>query len=85
MHADYYHALGITGFYMVLALRDPANIGKYHDDAQMWQTAERVTREAMDESQIPYVEELDGAAHYGPKVDFVIRAVRPAAARSPSG
>jgi threonyl-tRNA synthetase len=75
MHADYYEALGITGFHMVLALRDPANIDKYHDDAQMWQAAERITREAMDESRIPYVEDLGGAAHYGPKVDFVIRAV----------
>jgi threonyl-tRNA synthetase len=62
MHADYYQALGITGFYMVLALRDPANIEKYHDDAGMWQTAERITREAMDESGIPYVEEPGGAA-----------------------
>jgi threonyl-tRNA synthetase len=75
MHADYYRALGLTSFYMVLALRDPADTGKYHDDAGMWQTAERVTREAMDESAIPYVEEPGGAAHYGPKVDFVIRAV----------
>jgi len=75
MHAGYYQALGITGFSMVLALRDPANIDKYHDDAQMWQTAERITREAMDESGIRYVEEPGGAAHYGPKVDFVIRTV----------
>jgi threonyl-tRNA synthetase len=75
MHDDYYRALGIAGFYMVLALRDPANKDKYHDDAQMWETSERITREAMEESRIPYVEELGGAAHYGPKVDFVIRAV----------
>jgi threonyl-tRNA synthetase len=75
MHDDYYRALGITDFYMVLALRDPANTDKYHDDAEMWQNAERITREAMEESNIPYVEELGGAAHYGPKVDFVIRAV----------
>lgn len=75
MHDDYYRALGITDFYMVLALRDPANTDKYHDDEEMWTTAERITREAMEESNIPYVEELGGAAHYGPKVDFIIRAV----------
>ena len=74
-HDMYYRALGITDFYMVLALRDPANKDKYHDDEEMWSTAERITREAMDESDIPYVEELGGAAHYGPKVDFMIRAV----------
>lgn len=75
MHDDYYRALGITDFYMILALRDPADNVKYHDDADMWHNAERITREAMEESGIPYVEELGGAAHYGPKIDFIIRAV----------
>lgn len=75
MHDDYYRALGMTDFYMVLALRDPANTDKYHDDGEMWRNAERITREAMEESNIPYIEELGGAAHYGPKVDFIIRAV----------
>jgi threonyl-tRNA synthetase len=75
MHDEYYRTLGITDFYMVLALRDPANKAKYHDDEQMWTTAERITREAMEESDIPYVEEFGGAAHYGPKVDFIIRSV----------
>ncbi|NND04241.1 MAG: threonine--tRNA ligase, partial [Acidimicrobiia bacterium] len=72
LHAHYYEHLGIEDFHMVLALRDPANVDKYHDDEAMWDTAERITREAMDESEIPYVEELGGAAHYGPKVDFVL-------------
>jgi threonyl-tRNA synthetase len=75
MHDEYYRALGIIDFYMVLALRDPANKDKYHDDEQMWATAERITREAMEESNIPYVEDPGGAAHYGPKVDFMIRSV----------
>lgn len=75
MHDMYYRALGITDFYMVLALRDPANKTKYHDDEKMWRNSEQITREAMEESNIPYVEEIGGAAHYGPKVDFMIRAV----------
>ncbi|ONM49571.1 threonine--tRNA ligase [Nocardia donostiensis] len=75
MHDDYYRTLGIKDFYMVLALRDPNNRTKYHDDEQMWTDAERITREAMEESNIPYIEEIGGAAHYGPKVDFMIRAV----------
>jgi threonyl-tRNA synthetase len=75
MHDDYYRALGITDFYMVLALRDPVNKDKYHDDEEMWRRAEAITREAMDESGIPYVEDIGGAAHYGPKVDFIIRSV----------
>jgi threonyl-tRNA synthetase len=75
MHDDYYRALGITDFYMVLATRDRANTEKYHDDEQMWQDAERITREAMEESGIPFIEDPGGAAHYGPKVDFMFRTV----------
>ncbi len=75
LHDYYYRSLGIEDFHMVLALRDPKNTEKYHDDAQMWATAERITRDAMDESGIPYVEDIGGAAHYGPKVDFIIRSV----------
>ena len=75
LHDTYYRALGIEDFYMVLALRDPENTKKYHGDDAMWADAERMTREAMDESGIPYVEEIGGAAHYGPKVDFMIRSV----------
>ncbi len=75
MHDEYYRALGITDFYMVLALRDPAKTDKYHDDEQMWRDSECITREAMEESNIPYVEDPGGAAHYGPKVDFMFRTV----------
>lgn len=75
LHEYYYRTLGITDFYMVLALRDPRNKKKYHGDEAMWTEAERLTREAMEESGIPYVEDIGGAAHYGPKVDFFIRAV----------
>lgn len=44
MHDEYYRALGITDFYMVLALRDPKNKDKYHDDEQMWVTHARRRR-----------------------------------------
>lgn len=75
MHDEYYRTLGISDFYMVLALRDPKNTTKYHGDEQMWLDAERITREAMEESDIPFVEDIGGAAHYGPKVDFMFRTV----------
>jgi threonyl-tRNA synthetase len=74
LHAYYYEALGIDEFYMELALKDPKNTEKYHGDDAMWEEAEQLTREAMDESGIPYVEEVGGAAHYGPKVDFIVRS-----------
>ena len=75
LHAYYYSLLGIDDYHMFLALRDPNNLGKYHDDDEMWATAERITREAIEESGIPFIEDVGGAAHYGPKVDFILRSV----------
>jgi threonyl-tRNA synthetase len=75
LHDFYYRALGIDDFHMVLAVRDPHNTKKYHGDEAMWELAERITREAMDESGIHYVTDVGGAAHYGPKADFIIRSV----------
>ena len=75
LHETYYTGLGITDFHMVLAVRDPANTEKYHDDEEMWEKAERITRSAMERSGIPFVLDVGGAAHYGPKIDFVIKSV----------
>ncbi len=74
LHELYYTQLGIKDFYMVLALRDPAKTDKYHGDDEMWHKAERLTRQAIEESGIPHVEDVGGAAHYGPKIDFIIRS-----------
>ena len=75
MHEMYYQQLGITDFHMVLAVRDPANTDKYHDDEEMWTRAEAITRGAMEKSGIPFILDVGGAAHYGPKIDFIIRSV----------
>lgn len=71
----YYKKLGINDFYMELALRDPKNPEKYHGNKKMWSLAEKMTRQAMIESKIPFKEKKGGAAFYGPKVDFIIESV----------
>jgi len=73
LHKYYYDLLDIKDYWMVLALRNPKN-KKYHGDEAMWQKAERITRQAMEVSGIDYVVEEDGAAFYGPKVDFQIKS-----------
>jgi threonyl-tRNA synthetase len=75
LHQYYYKVLGITDFYMELALRDPRNIKKYHGDEKMWRLTEKIIREAMIESNVPYVVKKGEAAFYGPKVDFNIKAI----------
>jgi len=74
LHDYYYRTLGISDFYMELSLRNPENT-KYHGDEEMWEKAEAMTRKAMDVSGIEYRVEHDGAAFYGPKVDFQIKSV----------
>ncbi|MDX1959415.1 MAG: threonine--tRNA ligase [Leptospiraceae bacterium] len=73
LHEYYYKTLGIKDYYMVLSLRDPEN-KKYHGEEEMWAKAESLTRKAMEESGVRYVVENDGAAFYGPKMDFQIKS-----------
>jgi threonyl-tRNA synthetase len=72
LHEYYYKALGIENYEMELALRDPAKMDKYHGDEEDWIDAERMTIEAMEKSGVPYKVVNEGAAFYGPKMDFQI-------------
>lgn len=72
LHEYYYKALGITEYMMELALRDGANMTKYHGSEEDWQLAEKMTIEAMERSGVPYTVVNEGAAFYGPKMDFQI-------------
>lgn len=59
--------------YYRLSLRDPNNKEKYFNDDEMWNMAENELRAALDEIGIDYVEALDEAAFYGPKLDIQIK------------
>lgn len=71
LHEYYYKTLGIENYQMELALRDPSN-DKYHGNEEDWKDAERMTIEAMEKSGVPYTVVNEGAAFYGPKMDFQI-------------
>lgn len=72
LHEYFYKTLGIENYEMELALRDPENMEKYHGDEEDWKDAESMTREAMEQSGVPYKVVNEGAAFYGPKMDFQI-------------
>lgn len=74
LHEYYYQKLGIKDYEMELALRDPNKMDKYHGDEQDWQDAEKMTIEAMEQSGVPYKVVHEGAAFYGPKMDFQIKS-----------
>jgi threonyl-tRNA synthetase len=49
--------------------RDPNNKEKYFPDDSLWEKAESVMKEALDEIDLKYTEAKDEAAFYGPKLD----------------
>lgn len=72
LHEYYYKILGIKKYEMILALRDPKNMTKYHGEEADWKLAEEMTIQAMEKSGVPYKIVHEGAAFYGPKMDFEI-------------
>ena len=72
LHEYYYQTLGIENYEMELALRDKDKKDKYHGDEEDWKESERMTIEAMETSGVPYKVVNEGAAFYGPKMDFQI-------------
>lgn len=74
LHEFYYQKLGITEYIMELALRDPSKMDKYHGEEEDWKLAEEMTKKAMEISGVPYVIVNEGAAFYGPKMDFQIKS-----------
>jgi threonyl-tRNA synthetase len=74
MHERHYKRLGVNEYYMRFSRWDPNRKEKYIDQPENWEFCEKMMKEAMDESGIPYTEAVDEAAFYGPKIDFQIKS-----------
>lgn len=72
LHEYYYKILGIEKYEMELSLRNPEKLDKYHGEEKDWKLAEEMTIKAMEKSGVPFKIVHDGAAFYGPKMDFQI-------------
>ncbi|GBU11124.1 threonyl-tRNA synthetase [Erysipelotrichaceae bacterium] len=71
---DVHKTFDVEVDYYRLSYRDPADKEKYYDNAEMWDNAEKMLKETMDELQIPYVEAIGEAAFYGPKLDIQVKS-----------
>ena len=61
---------------MRLSLHSPDKLGiKYVNEPELWLETEAMVRQVMSEANIPFVEVLDEAAFYGPKIDVQIYSV----------
>ncbi|BDG37065.1 threonine--tRNA ligase [Saccharococcus caldoxylosilyticus] len=70
---EVYKDFGLNDYSFRLSYRDPHDKEKYYDDDEMWEKAQRMLREAMDELGLEYYEAEGEAAFYGPKLDVQVR------------
>ena len=68
-----YKELGIENYRFELSLRDPNDKVKYHQDDNMWDKAENMLRDVLNDLKIDYVEKIGEAAFYGPKLDVQVK------------
>src|SRR3954467_10032612 len=70
---EVYKDFNINDYSFRLSYRDPQDTEKYFDDDAMWEKAQSMLKEAMDDLGLDYFEAEGGAAFYGPKLDVQVR------------
>ena len=70
---EVYKDFNFTDYSFRLSYRDPEDTEKYYDDDEMWEKAQGMLKEAMDEMGVPYYEAEGEAAFYGPKLDVQVK------------
>ncbi|MDL0436646.1 MULTISPECIES: threonine--tRNA ligase [unclassified Niallia] len=70
---DVYKDFNLTDYSFRLSYRDPQDTEKYFDDDEMWNKAQSMLKEAMDDLGLDYYEAEGEAAFYGPKLDVQVK------------
>ncbi len=70
---EVYKDFDLTDYSFRLSYRDPEDKEKYYDDDEMWNRAQAMLKEAMDEMGHDYFEAEGEAAFYGPKLDVQVK------------
>ncbi|MGO2082467.1 threonine--tRNA ligase [Vagococcus sp.] len=68
-----YADFNITDYSFRLSYRDPNNTEKYFADDEMWEKAQIMLKDAVDEMGLDYFEADGEAAFYGPKLDVQVK------------
>ena len=73
LYRYYFDLFGFERYEMRLSKHAPEKLGqKYADHREMWFKMEQLVRDVMVRSGVPFVEEEDEAAFYGPKIDVQV-------------
>ncbi|HYV94695.1 MAG TPA: threonine--tRNA ligase [Chitinophagales bacterium] len=76
MYLRYFKIFGIEKYVMRFSTHEPKKLGqKYLDMPELWKKTEDMVRKVMTEANIPFVEVIDEAAFYGPKIDVQIWSI----------
>lgn len=70
---DVYKDFKFKDYKFRLSYRDPEDTEKYFQDDEMWEKAQSMLREAVDEMGLDYEEAPGEAAFYGPKLDVQVK------------
>ena len=70
---DVYKDFDLNDYKFRLSYRDPQDTEKYFDDDAMWEKAQSMLKEAMDDLGLDYFEAEGEAAFYGPKLDVQVK------------
>ncbi|WP_165997041.1 threonine--tRNA ligase [Bacillus sp. Cs-700] len=70
---EVYKDFNISDYSFRLSYRDPADKKKYIDNDEMWEKAQKMLKEAMDDLNVEYIEAEGEAAFYGPKLDVQVK------------
>lgn len=70
---EVYKDFGIDDYSYRLSYRDPNDKSKYVQNDEMWEKAQAMLKQAMDDLGVEYVEAPGEAAFYGPKLDVQVR------------
>lgn len=76
MYLKYFKIFGIEKYKMRLSKHEPSKLGqKYINEPELWVETEKMVRDVLISSNIPFDEVPDEAAFYGPKIDIQIYSV----------
>ncbi|WP_428909344.1 threonine--tRNA ligase [Niallia sp. Krafla_26] len=70
---EVYKDFNFENYSFRLSYRDPENTEKYYDDDEMWEKAQGMLKEVIDEMGVEYYESEGEAAFYGPKLDVQVK------------
>ncbi len=75
LYLRYFELFGVDDYVMRFSKHAPEGLGKkYVDQPELWRRTEGMVRDVLVKANVPFVEQEDEAAFYGPKIDVQIRS-----------